>query len=1226
MNNTKNIFTARVKSIIDKATIKDPIFVFLGISEYIDINEFRENILDFNSFSVDGNESIFNQLWFAQTINALIQPAQAGIKYKILSYAQISYIGNYMPLDIFENRIIIIRDNFRSLLPLKQELYIEQSKSENLESRPDGMPIYMAEQRKIGDNFFYSYKTLVGNFRYVNIWDSTESLSTCTEEGDIHVIDTISDPYSIDTFVNHCLKDLDFSKKAIVKHNPKHPQDRLLLSKLENLNSILKEFGGEIYNLVEPSITEEFVPAEETVSLLKKYWGENASFRNLNVYKNPAFDKTIISISQGLIVETIIQEYKNAKEGRYVKDLFLTAPTGAGKSLLFQLPAFYVSSKKDVTIVVSPLIALMKDQVTQIFGSRGYEKVQYLNSELSLIDRDRIIDSCKNGEIDILYLSPELLLSYDISFFIGDRQLGLLVVDEAHLITTWGRDFRVDYWFLGQYVDKMRKFHDFKFPMVAVTATAIYGGDNDMVFDSISSLYMHDPHIFIGEVKRNDISFLIDNHDRYKSNYDAEKEKETVEFIKKVNELGFKTIIYAPYRSHIERIQQRLIAEQCGEIAVSYHSGLAAENKAQAYELFRTGQKNVMVCTKAFGMGVDIPDIEVVYHHAPSGLLPDYIQEIGRAARAKEINGVAALSYAIEDQRYSKSLYGMSSLKQFQLKEILSKIHKIFLAQDRKRNLLVSTDDFAYLFNAGDDVDQKVTTALMMIEKDYLAKFRFNVLIARPKRLFVKVYAYTNSIGITNLQRKYSNDFKLLYIHGDRHYIELNLDSIWQNQYSDKSFPLIKRSFYNGDLLINDNIELRPQIKLTFSLEKEFEEVYNRLDSILNNIKRCFNSFGSSYFTKKEFVDELHKYIEDKKIAGDVVEFILSSYSGRALRPEEIEAGAFLQRKRNIRQDSEYRIFNSNYNHYFSQLLVRLTKLFKDKDTKKCVKYASAGHENLKQYIRLGSLLEIMGLMTFESRGGDNPMIFIRINDPLRIQNDVNSKYENILLKKTMKRHSSSTELFDHFFLHAFDNVERWNFIEDFFLGASNDDLLDKYPGTEKGHIDIIKHLKLNHKHQTTEDNGHNDVNTILNIFTPVENDFYTNGRLLTIGEETKTTLNWVREDPVEFDKIRRKYSLRIEGATMSKLTKILQVEHFEYLRDLFGLRLRISFPGYDSEVEAKVVYDDDPVKFYKWWKKNMEKVYLTKKDMLLLFIRVNDKEPSALLKAHKEILLKKKF
>ena len=1224
MRRIKRIFTDRVKSIIDSTSIKDPIFVFLGISEYVNIDEFKDNIFDYNSFLTDGNEDIFNQIWFAQAINSLIQPFTNG--YKILSYAQISYIGNYMPLDIFASRIIVIRDNFRSLLPLNKDNYIEQSQSENLETRPEGMPIYMAEQRKIGEKYFYSYKTLVGNFRYINLWDRKEQLTSSPSEADLLVIDTISDPFSIDRFVNSCIEDNDFNRRAAVKHNPKHPQDNILVDKLECLNSILKEFGGEIFTLVEPSITETFTPSEETLALLRRYWGESAYFRNLNVYKNPAFDKTIISISQALIVETIIDEYKNAKAGNYVKDLFLTAPTGAGKSLLFQLPAFYVSSHNDVTIVVSPLIALMKDQVVQIFENRGYEKVQYINSELSLIDRDRIIQSCKNGEIDILYLSPELLLSYDITFFIGERNLGLLVVDEAHLITTWGRDFRVDYWFLGQYIDKMRKYHDFKFPMVAVTATAIYGGDNDMVFDSISSLYMHDPHIFIGEVKRNDISFLIDNHDRFKSNYDSEKEKETVAFIKNINELGFKTIVYAPYRSHIERIQQRLIAEDCADIAVSYHSGIAAENKAQAYKLFKSGQKNIMVCTKAFGMGVDIPDIEVVYHHAPSGLLPDYIQEIGRAARAKEINGVAALSYAIEDQRYSKALYGMSSLRQYQLQEILNKIHKIYLAQDRRRNLLVSTDDFAYILNETDDVDQKVTTALMMIEKDYLAKYRFNVLIARPKRLFVKVYAYTNSIGFNNLKRLYPYDFKFLYEHSDRYYIELNLDTIWQNKFSDKSFPLIKRSFYNGDLLINENIELRPQVKLIFSLEDEFQNVYDRLERLLNNIKRCFTSFGGSYFTKKDFVTELDKYLENKTLSSDVVDFILSSYSGRALRPEEIEAGAFLQRKKNIKQDSEYRVFNSNYNHYFSQLLVRLSKLFKDKDIKKCTKYASAGHENLKQYIRLGSLLEIMKLMTFESRGGDNPMIFIRINDPLRIQNDVNSRYENILLKKTMKRHSSSTELFDHFFLHAFDNEQRWNFIEDFFLGASIDDLLDKYPGTEKGHIDIIRQLKQNYKHIQLEGAQTEKVNTTLNIFTPVENDFYTNGRLLTIGEETKTTLNWVKEDPVEFDKVRRKYSLRIEGATMSKLMHILQSEHFEYIRDLYGLRLRINFPGYDSEVEAKVVYDTAPVKFYKWWKKNNDKVYLTKKDMLLLFIRVNDIEPAALLKAHKDILTKKKF
>ena len=149
--------------------------------------------------------------------------------------------------------------------------------------------------------------------------------------------------------------------------------------------------------------------------------------------------------------------------------------------------------------------------------------------------------------------------------------MGLLVIDEAHLITTWGRDFRVDYWFLGQHVNKIRKNTDYRFPMVAVTATAIYGGDNDMVFDSVNSLYMHDPHLFIGEVKRNNITFVIDNHEKYKSNYDSEKEKETVKFVEDIAEVGVKTIVYAPYRKHIDNLVQRLEADGKEGVAVAYH-------------------------------------------------------------------------------------------------------------------------------------------------------------------------------------------------------------------------------------------------------------------------------------------------------------------------------------------------------------------------------------------------------------------------------------------------------------------------------------------------------------------------------------------------------------------------------------------------------------------------------------------------------------------------------
>src|SRR5699024_531575 len=194
-------------------------------------------------------------------------------------------------------------------------------------------------------------------------------------------------------------------------------------------------------------------------------------------------------------------------------------------------------------------------------------KVAYLNSELSLIDRDKIIENCKNGSIDILYMSPELLLSYPISSFIGERKLGLMVIDEAHLITTWGRDFRVDYWFLGNHIRKIRKYQKVNFPMVAVTATAIYGGANDMVFDSIDSLVMHDPHVFIGRVKREDITFLINNYEKFEGKYVKSKLKQTVKFIKNIDKLGLKTLVYTPYTKHIRQITNELASEKL-DIAV----------------------------------------------------------------------------------------------------------------------------------------------------------------------------------------------------------------------------------------------------------------------------------------------------------------------------------------------------------------------------------------------------------------------------------------------------------------------------------------------------------------------------------------------------------------------------------------------------------------------------------------------------------------------------------
>lgn len=1228
-NIIKKKLTAYIKSQLDKKSLENtnPIFVFVGIEQYVNMDEFEKYVVDKSTFGQNGNKEIFSPAWFANvfaSLNSVIE--NTDMEYTILSFAQFSYLISYIQPDFFKSRLILVRDGFRSLLSLAKNDYIEKTGQENIEERSEAMPTYMAEQLQVGENYFYSIRLPVEDFNALYVFTEHRALESLPDDNTHLVIDTVSDPYGLDIFLNQCLIDEDFDKSVIVKVFKKQPMNKQAKEMLEKVNWLLGQFGGQLFEFDEKEVKQEFYPSEETTALLHQYWGEKASFRELRVYKNPDYGKEIISISQGLIVETIINEYKKTKAGEDFKDLFLTAPTGAGKSLLFQLPAFYVSQNNDVTIVVSPLIALMKDQVEQIRQDRGYQKVFFLNSELSLIDRDRVIEDCQNGEIDVLYLSPELLLSYDITYFIGKtRKLGLLVIDEAHLITTWGRDFRVDYWFLGQHINKIRKNTDYRFPMVAVTATAIYGGDNDMVFDSVNSLYMHDPHLFIGEVKRNNITFVIDNHEKYKSNYDSEKEKETVKFVEDIAEVGVKTIVYAPYRKHIDNLIQRLEADGKEGVAVAYHSGLTPDNKNLAYSSFKENEAKVMISTKAFGMGVDIPDIQLVYHHAPSGLLPDYVQEVGRAARKPEINGFAALSYALEDQRYSKILHGISALRHFQIREVLNKINKMFVANDKKRNMLVSADDFGYIFDNTVDYDQKVMTSLMMIEKDYLAKYRFNVLIARPKKLFVKVFCRVNRFGLNMLKQKYAGSYKQLSVNGEYTIAELDLDRIWKKSFSDKSFPMIKREFYEGSLFQDKYVECKPQIKVSFSLDIDFKQANRVLVEMLDTIQTTLANLAGHYFSSDELETALETRIKKKETREKLVKFLLATYSGRLSGPNQVDNDAFLQRRRNARQEEQYRVLNSQYANNFAKLKRRMQRLFEGVADNTASVFTSNGSEYLLNYIRLGSLMEILGIGTYESRGGDKPMIFIRINDPRRILRDAtDTNYRNSLLTNIERRHKSSSDIFDHFFLHSFENEDRWNFIEDFFLGESNDELFAKYPGGERNHIDIVLYVK-NHMGESYQESSKSIKKSKngISTFEPKEGKKYYSNDMLTIDGITRRVGKWLIEAPVELDKVRRKYNLSVDKEMYTVLMSKLRNYHFPYYRDSVGLKLKIDFPGFDQPIMASIVYKDEPLKFYSWWRKNEDKVTMTKKELLELLIKVNDVNPNALIKKHKEYLTK---
>lgn len=1206
-----------IVSELHNRTGKHDIFVLQGLSDIVDVSKYSGNILDPETFNVDGNESVFDQEdWFFGMQSALRQQKD----FYLMSYPQYAYFTNYgANLTRYTDRMVVIHDNVRSLFPIKGKDYLEKAGIDNMEQRPESMPIYQSEQVSIEGETFCSYLEPTG-CKMVGFFDKPipveVSLGKCDD-----ILEIDDHMYSLDVFLNHAIQG------KVKKYNlgVKVVKDIIRADDFEKrlglANGVVGMLGAGALVLVrEQSIVEGYKPREETVRLLKEYWGENASFRNIKVYKNPGEGNTLIEISQGQVVDLIIDEYRRSRAKDVVPDdVFITAPTGSGKSLLFQLPAFYVSARGDVTIVVSPLIALMKDQVSAILRDRKFKKVAYLNSDLNLIDRDKIIDECKNGEIDILYMSPELLLSYDISYFIGTRDLGLMVIDEAHLITTWGRDFRVDYWHLGNHINKIRKYKEMNFPLVALTATAIYSGPNDMVVDSMSSLYMHNPRLFLGQIKREEIRFVINNYDAFQGGYKRNKTKQTVDFIREISKQDIKTVVYVPYARHVSEI-----VAQVNDVAVPYYGTLDAEHRDYAYAQFRSNQKKVMVCTKAFGMGVDIPDIQVVYHHAPSGLLPDYVQEVGRVARTSGMTGFAALNYHEKDKQYSEQLFGMSSIRQWQINEILKKIYSIFVMGGKKRNLLISSDDFSYIFRDGDPEGTKLKTALMMIEKDYLTRARYNVLIARPKSLFVKCYARTNDYGLSILAKKYHGHYQELRKLGkDQTVVMLDLDDIWQKDFSSMSFGVFKRMFYDGKLLSGDKAEIVPLSRYTLSLGQEFETVKKHFFYLLDAMESVFDSFGSGVFADSAFVTKLQYYYKDEKFCKQLARYALSAFSGKMTGPGSIEENAFLQRREY--ETVSYKVFNLSYKTIFSNMKQYITKMFEGKDQKTVSRFFSNENDNAITYSRLGSLVELIGMGTFECRGGDSPMIFVRVNDPERIHRDFeNPHFKNELLTRTMKRHKISSEIFDHFFTNSFSSEERWNYIEDFFLGATNEDLFEKYnPEEERNHVDIVQYIADNVeyvKHVNADPSGGHTGG----VFPARDGEQYFQDNLLTIEGRTMNVVEWINTDPVSFDKERRKHKLVLAGRELFNVLKSkLRTQHPVYFKEMMGLKMPIDYKGYDRPIEASIPYSTDPVGFYKWWKKaeNTGKVTMSKSELLKLVIKVNQLEPKALVAKHRALL-----
>src|SRR5580692_8627742 len=311
------------------------------------------------------------------------------------------------------------------------------------------------------------------------------------------------------------------------------------------------------------------------------------------------------------------------------KDTFVIMPTGGGKSLCYQLPAII---SEGVAIIVSPLIALMKNQVDLVRSYSSKDSVaHFLNSTLSKKQIREVHEDLLNGHTKMLYVAPETLTKQENMEFFSDLKISFFAVDEAHCISEWGHDFRPEYRRLREMMVQISP----DIPMIALTATATPKVESDI----IKNLGLRDPNIFISSFNRPNLYYEI--QPKIKKDQTI---KSIVRYI--VQQKGKSGIIYTLNRKTTEELADMLVAN--GIKAVAYHAGLDSKLRAERQDLFLNEDVQVIVATIAFGMGIDKPDIRFVMHYNIPKSIENYYQETGRAGR-DGLEGNCILYYSHKD-------------------------------------------------------------------------------------------------------------------------------------------------------------------------------------------------------------------------------------------------------------------------------------------------------------------------------------------------------------------------------------------------------------------------------------------------------------------------------------------------------------------------------------------------------------------------------------------------
>ena len=565
------------------------------------------------------------------------------------------------------------------------------------------------------------------------------------------------------------------------------------------------------------------------------------------------------------------------------EDVLAIMPTGGGKSICYQVPALCLDG---ITIVISPLISLMKDQVDAL-KTMGV-KARLINSSLSNSEYNEALEEIENDECKIIYIAPERLDSMEFVNIIRGKNISQVAIDEAHCVSQWGHDFRVSYKKIPYFINRLDKR-----PIVtAFTATA----SNEVREDIINILNLHNPAVYITGFDRENLSINI-----VKS---SSKNKYTLDYVENhKNESG---IIYASTRKEVETIYEGLLKRNYS--VAKYHAGLSNEARKEYQENFINDDIKIMVATNAFGMGIDKPNIRWVLHYNMPQSIENYYQEIGRAGRDGE-DSECVLLFSPGDVHTQKYLVEVgienSERKRVQYKKLQQMVDLVYSNTCYRKNILnyfgeIFLDDCnncSNCLNEGEVVDkpldaQKVISCIARMKRSFGATMIIDVLRgSKNKKVLDLGFDTLTTYGI---MKNYSNEDLKTFINT---LVSHGFLDVVENIGPRGSFPTIKLNEQSLKVI-------RQEIKVEFKEDKVTKsryvenELYEMLVSLRSEIAKeegiapymvfgdaTLKNMASVYATNKEemlnisgvgqikyekygnrFEDIIEKYIEEKNI------------------------------------------------------------------------------------------------------------------------------------------------------------------------------------------------------------------------------------------------------------------------------------------------------------------------------------------------------------------------